>query len=60
MQQLQKYGSSLMNSRLLSTAHVLEHKDLVVTYHLGGCALLVGASKTSPIAVESEWESNGK
>ena len=49
-----------MDSRLRSTAHILEHKGLPAAYHFSGCALLVGASETSPIAIESEWESNGK
>lgn len=51
-----------MNSGLLFTAHMLEHKDLLVPFLHSGCVLLswfVGASETSPIAVESEWKVMG-
>lgn len=49
-----------MGSRLLSTAHMQEHKDLAAGYQLSRCALLVGAPESPPTAVDSEWEGNRK
>lgn len=37
---------------------ILEHKDIAISYHVHGYALIVDASEISPISFQSDWESN--
>lgn len=44
--------------KIVTHFNILEHKDIALSYHLHGYALLVGAYEISPIYFQSDWESN--